>query len=119
MHIKHWQDPVNAAVGVWLVISPWVLGFQNNSPALSNALIIGMALLGTALGAIYLPQAWQEWSEAGLGAWLLASPWVVGFETLQAATVNVAIAGTIVLVLALWVLAIDKDFGLLGDRAAH
>jgi hypothetical protein len=119
MHVKHWQDPVNAAIGLWLVISPWVLGFQNNSPALSNALIIGMALLGTALGAIYLPQAWQEWSEAALGAWLLASPWVVGFEPIYAATANVAIAGMIVLILALWVLAVDKDFGLASDRAAH
>lgn len=119
MQIKHWQDPVNGAIGLWLVVSPWVLGFENNSPALSNALIIGIALVATALGAIYLPQAWQEWSEAGLGAWLLASPWIMGFETQFAATTNVAIAGMTVLILALWVLATDKDFGLLGDRAAH
>ena len=34
----------NAVIGAWLVMSPWILGFQNNSPALSNSLIIGMAL---------------------------------------------------------------------------
>lgn len=117
--MKHWQDLVNAAIGAWLVISPWALGFQSNSLALSNALVVGVALMAAALGAIYLPQAWEEWSEAALGVWLLASPWVVGFESIYLATVNVALSGLVVLVLALWVLAVDKDFGLLSDRTAH
>jgi hypothetical protein len=26
--VKHWQDPVNAVLGVWLIVSPWVLGFS-------------------------------------------------------------------------------------------
>ena len=26
--VKHWQDPVNAAAGAWLIVSPWVLGFS-------------------------------------------------------------------------------------------
>src|SRR5882724_11628663 len=25
--MKHWQDPVNAVLGAWLILSPWVLGF--------------------------------------------------------------------------------------------
>ncbi|HWP13727.1 MAG TPA: SPW repeat protein, partial [Ramlibacter sp.] len=22
--MKHWQDPVNAVVGLWLILSPWI-----------------------------------------------------------------------------------------------
>ena len=25
-NMKHWQDPLNALVGDWLVLSPWALG---------------------------------------------------------------------------------------------
>ena len=119
LKMKHWQDPANALIGAWLVMSPWILGFQNSSPALSNSLIIGMALVGTGLGAMYLPQAWEEWTEAALGLWLVASPWLAGFSTVEAARANSILAGLVILGLALWVLATDKDWGLWRDRAVH
>ena len=118
-HMKHWQDPANAVIGAWLVMSPWVLGFQNSSPALSNSLIIGMALLATALGAIFLPNAWEEWTEVGLGVWMMLSPWMFGFSNLGAATLNALVSGQLILGLALWVLGIDKDWGFGHDRPAH
>jgi hypothetical protein len=116
--MKHWQDPVNALIGAWLLASPWLLGFQGNSPALSNSLIIGMALIAAAAGAMWLPQAWEEWTEVALGAWLLAAPWLFGFNVLQAATINSVLTGLLTIALSLWVLATDKDFGLARDRAA-
>ena len=117
--MKHWQDPVNAMIGVWLVISPWVLGFQNSSPALSNSLIIGMALLATALGAIFVPSAWEEWTEVGLGVWMALAPWMFGFSNLGLATANALVSGIVMLALAMWVLGTDKDWGFGRNRAAH
>jgi hypothetical protein len=117
MQMKHWQDPANALIGAWLVASPWILGFQGNSPALSNSLIIGMALIAAAVGAMWLPQAWEEWTEVGLGIWLVAAPWMFGFSTLEAARASSILSGVVTLALALWVLGTDKDFGLLHDRA--
>jgi hypothetical protein len=118
--MKHWQDPVNVVLGAWLVVSPWVLGFTNNSAALSNSVIIGLALAAAALGAIFVPRAWEEWTEAVLGLWMVASPWMFGFSTLYAAKVNAVATGLIVLVLALWVLMTDKDFATWRhDRTAH
>ncbi len=119
VQLKHWQDPANAVIGAWLVVSPWVLGFQNSSPALSNSLIIGMALIATALGAIFLPRAWEEWTEVGLGAWMVVAPWLFGFSNIAAATVNAFASGFVILGLALWVLGTDKDWGFGTDRPAH
>jgi hypothetical protein len=115
--MKHWQDPVNALVGVWLILSPWAIGFQDNTTALANAVIVGILLIAAALGAIFVPRAWEEWTEVVLGLWLAVSPWVLGFNTLPNATVSTAVTGVVVVVLALWVLATDKDFvGWAGDR---
>jgi hypothetical protein len=40
---------------------------------------------------------WEDWVGIGLGAWLLASPWVVGFSHQAAPTVNALLVGTILL----------------------
>jgi hypothetical protein len=113
--MKHWQDPASAVVGGWLILSPWVLGFQSEFNAMANAVIVGILLVAAALGAILVPRAWEEWTEAALGAWLAVSPWVLGFSTLQTATGSAVVSGVVVMVLALWVLATDKDYsGWLG-----
>jgi hypothetical protein len=108
--MKHWQDPVNGLVGVWLILSPWALGFQSDMTALANAVIVGILLLATALGAIFVPRAWEEWTETALGVWLAISPWALGFSALQNATISAVVSGVLVAVLALWVLSTDKDY---------
>ena len=78
--LKHWADAVNAILGVWLVVSPWLLGYQDVSAAMWNASIVGVALIAVAMGAIFVPRAWEEWTECGLAVWLVASPWLLGFS---------------------------------------
>jgi hypothetical protein len=117
--MKHWQDPVNALVGVWLILSPWALGFQGETNALANAVIVGVLLIAAALGAIFVPRAWEEWTEGALGLWLAISPWALGFAGLQNAMISTVASGVVVMVLALWVLMTDKDYaGWLGDTTA-
>jgi hypothetical protein len=118
--VKHWQDPVNALVGVWLILSPWVLGFQSDLNALSNAVIVGILLIAAAVGAIFVPRAWEEWTETALGVWLAISPWALGFAALQTAMVSSVASGLVVAVLALWVLVTDKDYaGWMSKTPAH
>jgi hypothetical protein len=113
--MKHWQDPVNALLGAWLIVSPWLLGFSKETTTMSNMVVIGVALIAVALGAIFVPQAWEEWTEAALGLWLMVSPWVLGFTHVQAARDTAVLTGVVVLALAIWVLFSDKDWGLLRD----
>ena len=115
--IKHWQDPLSAVLGVWLLVSPWVLGFAEQTTPTVNAAVIGIALIATGIGATFVPRAWEEWTEGALGVWLVVSPWVLAFDTLQLAMMSTVLTGVAVLVLALWVLATDKDYA--DWRTAH
>jgi len=117
---KHWQDLVNAVLGIWVIISPWALAFDGSSMAMSNAVIVGALLVATSLGAVFVPRAWEEWTEAGLGVWLVVSPWVLGFSGNRNAMLSTVISGAIVAVLALWTLFTDKDYGAgLREPMAH
>ena len=119
--LKHWQDPINALLGVWLALSPWAIGYAAETAAMTNALVIGVALIAVALGAMIVPRAWEEWTEAVLGLWLIASPWVLGFSNLTNAMRTAVVTGVAIAVLALWTLATDKDYsaGWRHDRATH
>lgn len=108
--LKHGQDAANAVLGAWLLLSPWALGFSGDPVALGNGFIVGLALVGVALGAMLVPQIWEEWTEAALALWLTVSPWALGFSALGNAMLAAVATGAVVLVLALWALATDPDY---------
>jgi SPW repeat len=112
--VKHWQDPVNAILGACLALSPWTwaLGYVDHQIATFNAVIVGAALIAVALGAMLFPKAWEEWTEAILGLWMIASPWVLGFAQRREAMLVTVAVGVAVMLLALWTLATDKDYQL-------
>lgn len=117
--MKHWQDPVNAVLGAWLIVSPWLFGFQGDATAMASAVILGAATLALGLAAIFANRQWEEWVEFVLGLCVIAAPWIVGFSALREARLNHVIVGLVVAVLALWVLLADKDYGWWRGRAAH
>ena len=57
-HMKHWQDPANAVIGAWLVMSPWMFGFSNLGAATLNALVSGLLILGLALWVLGIDKDW-------------------------------------------------------------
>lgn len=118
MKLRHWQDPVNAALGAWLVISPWAAGFAGDTVATANMVVVGVALVAAALGAMFVPKAWEEWTEAVLGLWLIVSPWALGFSAVNAAMLIAVIFGIAVTALAAWTLGTDKEYSpWLGETA--
>lgn len=46
-----WEEWVDSAIGLWIVISPWILGFSALTAATWNALIIGFVVLILSLEA--------------------------------------------------------------------
>jgi hypothetical protein len=114
--MKHWQDSTNAVLGGWLIVAPLALGFQSDLMALANTALVGLLLLAAALGAIFVPRPWEDWTETALGLWLAVSPWVLGFDS-AAARVNAVVIGLVVLTLSLWAL---QDWGTsAGEKTAH
>ncbi len=108
---KHWQDPVNLVLGLWLAASPWVLSYATEPKPTANAVIMGVLVAILALLALFKVMAWEEWLSVAFGAWLAISPWVLGFSNLTMAMRNAVIVGIVVAVLALWALGTDKDIG--------
>jgi hypothetical protein len=37
-----WEGRVNAAMGIWLIVSPWVLGFGSDLVLTWNAVVVGI-----------------------------------------------------------------------------
>ena len=48
---KVWEEWVNTGLGLWLVISPWILGFTPETSATWNTVIVGLVVLVMSLKA--------------------------------------------------------------------
>jgi hypothetical protein len=105
-----WQDGVCLLLGVWLFFSPWVLGFVGLQMAFWNALLFGAIIAALAFAAIVEFRDWEEWIDMAIGAWLVVSPWVLGFAAMRsvvvggdyAATWNFVATGVLTIALAAW-----------------
>jgi hypothetical protein len=101
---RHLQDAASAMIGVGLMISPWIGGYSDDWVASANALVSGALVALAALGAALFARPWQSWTQAVLGFWLIASPWMLGFETHEIAMAAAVGIGIPVFLLAAWVL---------------
>lgn len=115
MNKQRWQDWLNIALGLWILASPWVLQHvmaaagtmageaplgQVTQTVMWNMYIVGILVAITAGAALIAFQTWEEWTNIVLGAWLLFSPWILGFSSVTALMWNAVVAGAIVVVLA-------------------
>jgi SPW repeat len=106
MNKWRWQDYIDVLIGAWIVTSPWVVGFTDTHPlATWNAVILGVAIAVIATIDMEFVSTIEEWLLVALGAWAIASPWVLGFVELRGAMLSMVIAGTAVILLTLWEIA--------------
>ncbi|RZN10610.1 hypothetical protein CWO91_12555 [Bradyrhizobium genosp. SA-3] len=107
MRIQHWQDAASLLVGLWLVLSSFILGLSGAPVWVSIALGLGVMLF--AIEAFFIPSYLEEWGELLLGLALLLAPWTIGYEPVSA-TVSSVLSGILVILLAVWELMTDRDF---------
>ena len=110
-----WQDWASFGLGLWLAVSPWIVGYETQNAATANAAFVGVAL---ALGAhfeIGVDELWAEWLNLAVGLWLLAAPFALEFVG-KAAMVNCIIVGCFICALAASALHLDKEMGRLWHR---
>ncbi len=48
---------------------------------------------------------WNNWVMLGAGAWLIASPWILGYASYNLVAWNSIVVGTVAVVMALWNMA--------------
>ncbi len=123
-----WQDFGNAAIGGWLVWSPWALGLQSAWPVRTAALVAGTLIVIVALmtaSSFCFPVIWRQWLACGVGLAQMVSPWTWNFVEVHPAQVNAVVTGFWIAVLSLWALIAEEpgcepDFtGQAGQLAAH
>jgi hypothetical protein len=104
-----WKDAGNLFLGLWLAVSPWALSYAHEATPAWNAHVVGVVIAVAALAALAAFQKWEEWVNAALGAWLIVSPFLLGFSAIGAALWNQLIVGLVVLVLAAWAAMAETD----------
>ncbi|MEO3857821.1 SPW repeat protein [Acrocarpospora sp. B8E8] len=90
--------------GLYLAISPFVVGFNSFPTLTGNNLIVGIALALLALGfaSAYGRTHGLTWVAPLIGIWTIIAPWVISADVANTATIwnNVA-TGTVALLLGL------------------
>jgi hypothetical protein len=107
-----WEDWVGVALGAWMIVSPWVLGFSDHDAATINALIMGTILVLEELLELGVHEMAEEWIDLVAGLWLMVSPIVLGFASVTPASVNSIMVGLLTVLFAAWAMSpLDESFG--------
>lgn len=83
-------DVGNLILGVLLIFSSWMFGFTTE-PQSVNALLSGIILAAVSTTALMAFAAWEEWLNLAVGLWLIVSPWVLSFQSIEAVRIEVTI----------------------------
>ena len=109
-----WTSGINIVAGLWLIIAPFVLGYELIQAALWNDVIVGIIIAAFAVARVARPlmNPSLSWINAVLGLWLIVAPFVLAYGGTmevegavggaQTAMWNDIIVGVIVLVLGVW-----------------
>ena len=106
-----WQEWAGFALGLWLAVSPWLIGHTDNAPATANAAFVGLALALLSHFEASFDDVAGEWLNLAAGCWLLAAPFVLGFMGPSAHAANCLAVGACVTGLAASALQLDKEIG--------
>jgi uncharacterized membrane protein len=103
-------DGLAILAGLFLAISPWVIGFEGLSALTVNNLVTGLVVTVLAVGfsAAYGRMHGIAWVVPVIGAWTIVAPWLVsgGADTSTAIATNVA-AGSVCLLVGLAAAAME------------
>lgn len=102
MQSADWRNTSTLALGVWLFISPGFLDFNTIQAATANTAALGAVV--TVLGgiAMRIPRKWVLWSIIASGAWLIAAPFMFGFQAESTPMWNSVVCGLICIVMSGW-----------------
>lgn len=90
--------------GLYLAVSPWVVGFSNLTTLTVNNLITGIALMLLAVGfaSAFGRTHGMAWVAPVIGVWTIVSPWVVSGAVHTTRTIwSNVVVGAVALILGL------------------
>jgi hypothetical protein len=98
---RQWEDWCDWALGIFLVLSPWILQFHRDPVATRNAVIVGLLVVFAEVVTLSRFQVWEEWVNVVLGAWLAVSPFALGIAN-AAASATFVVLGVLIAGLAVY-----------------
>jgi hypothetical protein len=104
---KRFIDWINLVLGIWLMISPWVLGTTANITATVVLVVMGIAVFSFSIWAVLrVENRNAEWWNVFLGVILFVTPWIFQYQTMYRDAWNSWIVGFVVAVLSLITMSI-------------
>jgi hypothetical protein len=91
-------DIYNLVIAAFLMLSPWLFALARPT-ARTDAWLSGLVVALLSVAALVLFAEWEEWIVLICGAWLAASPWLLGFPHTVGMRIDVGI-GIVVMYLA-------------------
>ncbi len=105
MDEESWVDAalgINMLLGLWIIFSPFLLGFRAVLPAVWNGVAVGLLVAffsGIRVSIGYNQTGWS-WCTALFSLWFIISPFVLGFAKITSVTWNDISVGVVVLLLS-------------------
>ncbi|MFC4585147.1 SPW repeat protein [Sphaerisporangium corydalis] len=102
-------DGLTLLAGLYLAISPWVVGFDRLSRLSVSNMVTGLALAALALGfaSAFGRTYGLTWIAPILGVWTILSPWIIRSHTTGSIWNNV-VTGIVILLLGLGAMAVGS-----------
>ena len=99
---KRPQDWANLVLAVGLFVSPWMFGYVDEQIPARNAWVCAIVIAALAIAALSVLKEWEEWINLFLGAWVLVSPWALGFGMNVGALWSHVVLGLLIAAIAAW-----------------
>lgn len=95
----HWTHIPLLVLGLWLVVSPFTLGYSSAALTWSDV-ISGLLVIGLGLAAMFAHRPWPLWAVTLIGLWLAFAP--LAFSAPDAAAyANDTLVGSLLVVFAI------------------
>jgi hypothetical protein len=101
-------DVYNLVLGAFLFVAPWLFSFAREAARVDDWVASAVAVT-ISLAALLAFAEWEEWIGLIVGLWVLASPWLFGFQHARAMPINVGVGLLIAFMsaLELWLIHYD------------
>lgn len=92
---------INAILGVWLIISPYILTYTSSAAKWNQTVLGAVVLVLAGLRFFAVRQAWLSFLNGLAAIWLIIAPWALNYQA-SAAYWNEVVVAIVVGWLAFW-----------------
>jgi hypothetical protein len=108
------RGTLNALIGVWFTSAPWVIGFADQSGALSLSTFFGIIQIIVSVWGSDKPgwNSWQNWISVITGVWFVIFPFI--YSLTNGELWSSVTLGLITIIFSLWNLGTNSDSKAVG-----